>query len=75
MFADFSKINDTDTPDAIEQEAILAEALEQELETEIENYPERFIQRSACCEAELYDDAEFCVECYNKNPDIIYVRR
>lgn len=70
MFTDFSKINSGDL-DAIEQEEILAEAHQQE----VDEHPERFVERSACCEAEVYDDAEFCVECYSKEPDIIYVRK
>lgn len=71
MFTDFSKINDERIPDAIEQEEILAEAYQQE----VDDYPERFVERSECCGAEVYDDAEFCVECYSRSPEIVYVRK
>ena len=80
MFTDFSKLYSGE-PDAVEQSEILAEALaeenrvQQEFENELEAHPEMFVERSGCCQAELYDDQEFCVECYKKNPEIIYVRR
>lgn len=68
MNKDFYELND-----ALEAEK--AEILEEAYMAEVEAHPERFVERSACCKAEVYDDAEFCVECLAKEPKVIYVRK
>ena len=82
MNKDFYELNDALEA---EKESILAEAYEaelaeenrkqQEFENEVEAHPERFVERSGCCNAELYDDNEFCVECYKRDPEVVYVRK
>jgi len=72
MNKDFYELNDTLEAEKAE---ILAEAYANEEAFMVETHPELFVERSQCCEAEVYDDAEFCVECYKRNPEIVYIRK
>lgn len=61
--------------DRCDDECICVTSLRFAVRRLVEKQKESMKEVSACCRAELYDDNEFCVECYRRNPETIWINK